>query len=150
MVNPPCRIRRSSPSRLQPLLRTPDRPSLGAPPRQSIFQNHLSITRLGRRAYEPLERGSSEQIAALLSPLPPANRAALVDSIRTIQRALAPPAEPRFTLRSHRYREITLWTQAQFVAARHIYERAGFRLARVEKHHHFGPEMDGEMWNLTL
>jgi GNAT superfamily N-acetyltransferase len=48
------------------------------------------------------------------------------------------------------YREITLWTQAELVAARHVYEKAGFRLASVEKHHHFGTEMVGEMWNLTL
>jgi GNAT superfamily N-acetyltransferase len=48
------------------------------------------------------------------------------------------------------YREITLWTQAELTAARHIYEKAGFRLDRVEKHHHFGPEMDGQVWNLTL
>lgn len=48
------------------------------------------------------------------------------------------------------YREITLWTQAELLAARHIYEKAGFHLAAVEKHHHFGPEMVGEMWNKTL
>ena len=48
------------------------------------------------------------------------------------------------------YRTITLWTQAQLLTARHIYEKAGFRLAHVEKHHHFGPEMIGEVWELTL
>ena len=48
------------------------------------------------------------------------------------------------------YREITLWTQSILMAARRIYEKTGFRLASVEKHHHFGPEMEGEVWNLTL
>jgi len=48
------------------------------------------------------------------------------------------------------YSEITLWTQSELAAARHIYEKAGFRLSGVEKHHHFGPEMVGEVWNLTL
>jgi DNA-binding MarR family transcriptional regulator/GNAT superfamily N-acetyltransferase len=52
--------------------------------------------------------------------------------------------------RSAAYRRITLWTQADLLAARHIYEKAGFRLASVEKHNHFGPELDGEMWDLTL
>ena len=52
--------------------------------------------------------------------------------------------------RSAGYSEITLWTQAELLAARHIYENAGFHLAGLEKHHHFGPEMVGEVWNLTL
>jgi DNA-binding MarR family transcriptional regulator/GNAT superfamily N-acetyltransferase len=48
------------------------------------------------------------------------------------------------------YRQITLWTQAELLAARRIYEKAGFRRTGVEKHHHFGPEMVGEVWDLTL
>jgi DNA-binding MarR family transcriptional regulator/GNAT superfamily N-acetyltransferase len=48
------------------------------------------------------------------------------------------------------YRQITLWTQAELLAARRIYEKAGFHRTGVEKHHHFGPEMVGEVWDLTL
>ena len=51
--------------------------------------------------------------------------------------------------RSVGYRQITLWTQAELVAARHIYEKAGFHRTG-EKHNHFGPEMVGEVWDMTL
>jgi len=48
------------------------------------------------------------------------------------------------------YREITLWTQSVLVAARHIYQAAGFRLIRSEPHHSFGQELVGETWDLTF
>jgi DNA-binding MarR family transcriptional regulator/GNAT superfamily N-acetyltransferase len=213
-------------------------------------QSHLSLTKVGRKVFEPLDCGANEQVAAMLEPLGAERRARLVASMAMIQRALT--ADPSYTLRPHRpgdigwvihrhgvlyfqeygwderfealvaeiaakfiqnfdparercwiaerdgavvgsvflvgqsdtvaklrlllvepearglglgqrlvaeciafaraagYREITLWTQAELLAARHIYEKAGFRLAGVEKHHHFGPEMVGEVWNLTL
>jgi DNA-binding MarR family transcriptional regulator/GNAT superfamily N-acetyltransferase len=52
--------------------------------------------------------------------------------------------------RSASYRQITLWTQAELVAARRIYENAGFHRTGVEKHNLFGPEMVGEVWDMTL
>lgn len=214
-------------------------------------QSHLSLTALGRRAFEPLDRGANEQVATLLKPLGTGRRARLVEAMAAIQQALT-QAEPAYTLRPHRpgdigwvihrhgvlyfreygwderfealvaeiaahfvqnfdaarercwiaerdgatvgsvflarqservaklrlllvepearglglgqrlvrecvdfaraagYREITLWTQAELLAARHIYEKAGFRVASVERHHRFGPEMTGEMWRLLL
>ena len=48
------------------------------------------------------------------------------------------------------YREITLWTQSVLVAARRIYQAAGFRLTRSEPHHSFGQDLVGETWDLTL
>ena len=48
------------------------------------------------------------------------------------------------------YQEITLWTQSVLVAARHIYQAAGFRLTRSEPHHSFGQDLIGETWDLTL
>jgi len=48
------------------------------------------------------------------------------------------------------YREVTLWTQSILVAARHIYEAAGFRLVRTEPHHSFGHDLVGEYWELSL
>jgi DNA-binding MarR family transcriptional regulator/GNAT superfamily N-acetyltransferase len=48
------------------------------------------------------------------------------------------------------YRTITLWTQSVLVAARHIYEAAGFRLARTEPHKSFGRELIGEYWERAL
>jgi len=48
------------------------------------------------------------------------------------------------------YRRITLWTNEVLVAARAIYQQAGFRLMASEPHRDFGPPMVGEDWELTL
>ena len=48
------------------------------------------------------------------------------------------------------YTSITLWTQSILVAARAIYQRAGFRLVKEEKHHSFGVDLVGETWELKL
>jgi DNA-binding MarR family transcriptional regulator/GNAT superfamily N-acetyltransferase len=48
------------------------------------------------------------------------------------------------------YRRITLWTNEVLVAARAIYQQAGFRLVTSEPHCDFGPPMVGEDWELTL
>jgi len=48
------------------------------------------------------------------------------------------------------YRKVTLWTQSILVAARHIYQRAGFRRVREEPHKSFGHELIGEHWELKL
>ena len=48
------------------------------------------------------------------------------------------------------YRKLTLWTQSVLHAARHIYEQAGFRLVRKERHKSFGQDLVGETWELSL
>lgn len=48
------------------------------------------------------------------------------------------------------YREITLWTQSILVAARGIYQAAGFRRVKEEKHRSFGADLVGETWELKL
>jgi DNA-binding MarR family transcriptional regulator/GNAT superfamily N-acetyltransferase len=48
------------------------------------------------------------------------------------------------------YRSITLWTQSILVAARGIYQRAGFNLVKEEKHHSFGQDLVGETWDMKL
>jgi len=48
------------------------------------------------------------------------------------------------------YRKVTLWTQSILVAARRIYEGAGFCLVREEPHRSFGHDLVGEHWELTL
>ena len=48
------------------------------------------------------------------------------------------------------YRTITLWTQSILVAARKIYQDAGFELAASEPHRSFGQSLIGETWELKL
>jgi hypothetical protein len=55
----------------------------------------------------------------------------------------------RFAKRAE-YRKLTLWTQSILVAARNIYETAGFRRVREEPHHSFGHDLVGEYWELKL
>ena len=48
------------------------------------------------------------------------------------------------------YRTVRLWTNSVLLAARHLYEKAGFRLVRKERHHSFGHDLVGETWELRL
>ena len=48
------------------------------------------------------------------------------------------------------YRKITLWTQSILVAARNIYQEAGFKLVATEPHRSFGQSLIGETWELEL
>ena len=48
------------------------------------------------------------------------------------------------------YRKITLWTQSILVAARKIYQDAGFVLVASEPHRSFGQSLIGETWELGL
>jgi len=48
------------------------------------------------------------------------------------------------------YKKITLWTHSVLTAARHIYEKAGFKLMRTERHKSWGRAVVSEHWDLTL
>jgi DNA-binding MarR family transcriptional regulator/GNAT superfamily N-acetyltransferase len=48
------------------------------------------------------------------------------------------------------YRRITLWTQSILVAARRIYQDAGFELVATEPHRSFGQSLFGETWEMKL
>jgi DNA-binding MarR family transcriptional regulator/GNAT superfamily N-acetyltransferase len=48
------------------------------------------------------------------------------------------------------YEKITLWTQSNLLAARHLYEAAGFTCISKERHHRFGRDLVAETWELAL
>ncbi len=48
------------------------------------------------------------------------------------------------------YKKITLWTNSVLVAARKIYEKAGFELMESEPHHSFGHDLVSETWERVL
>ena len=48
------------------------------------------------------------------------------------------------------YKKIVLWTNSVLLAARGIYEKAGYKLVKSEKHESFGQHLVGETWELDL
>jgi GNAT superfamily N-acetyltransferase len=48
------------------------------------------------------------------------------------------------------YRSVTLWTHSVLVAARRIYEQAGFTLTSSEPRRSWGQDVVAEFWDLTL
>jgi DNA-binding MarR family transcriptional regulator/predicted N-acetyltransferase YhbS len=48
------------------------------------------------------------------------------------------------------YRRMRLWTNSLLLAARGIYQAAGYRLLASEPHHSFGHDLVGEIWEKAL
>jgi len=48
------------------------------------------------------------------------------------------------------YQRIVLWTNSVLGAARHLYEREGYRLIREAEHESFGKKLTGQDWELML
>jgi DNA-binding MarR family transcriptional regulator/RimJ/RimL family protein N-acetyltransferase len=48
------------------------------------------------------------------------------------------------------YKKITLWTHSVLSAARHIYQKAGFKLMRTERRKSWGRPVVSEYWDLEL
>ena len=67
-------------------------------------QTLLTLTKKGRRAFEPLNTRSNRQVADMLSKLSPAKQADLIQAIRTIESILSSDSErlPSYVLRQHK------------------------------------------------
>jgi DNA-binding MarR family transcriptional regulator/N-acetylglutamate synthase-like GNAT family acetyltransferase len=71
---------------------------------------HLSLTEKGRKAFAPLDEGSRTEVAAVLQPLPAAERHRLVQAMATIEAAMggaAPARSPAYILRAPRPGDFT-------------------------------------------
>lgn len=66
-----------------------------APLARDARQNGIVLTEAGRAAFAGIDRASHDQLAAILGPLQPGQRAALVQAMRTIERVLGLAPEPR-------------------------------------------------------
>jgi GNAT superfamily N-acetyltransferase len=64
----------------------------------------LTLTKNGRKAFEPLNARSNEQVATMLGSLSPAQHADLIQAMGTIESILSSDAErvPSYLLRPHR------------------------------------------------
>jgi DNA-binding MarR family transcriptional regulator/GNAT superfamily N-acetyltransferase len=69
--------------------------------RRRVF---LSLTAKGLKVFTPLERRSSDEVAAMLANISPAQQKTLLSAIRDIERVLEPsrPAAEPYFLRAHR------------------------------------------------
>lgn len=52
--------------------------------------------------------------------------------------------------RSVGYKKITLWTQSILSTARHVYQKAGFRLVEEKANFQFGKDLRSQTWELDL
>jgi DNA-binding MarR family transcriptional regulator/GNAT superfamily N-acetyltransferase len=52
--------------------------------------------------------------------------------------------------RENGYCRVRLWTQSVLASARRIYAAAGFELVETNRHHSFGHDLEGEVWELEL
>jgi DNA-binding MarR family transcriptional regulator/GNAT superfamily N-acetyltransferase len=66
-------------------------------------QSHLTLTPAGRDAFAPLDRGSHDEVGAMLAPLSEAAQARLIDAMATVEQLLGDKARdaPPYLLRPH-------------------------------------------------
>ena len=73
-----------------------------APSPDDRRRQFLSLTPKGHEVFDPLERRSSDEVAAMLAHLSPAQQTKMLAGIRDIESALAPVSSPRdYILRQH-------------------------------------------------
>jgi DNA-binding MarR family transcriptional regulator/GNAT superfamily N-acetyltransferase len=70
---------------------------------QDARQSHLALTAKGRKAFEPLDRRSHDQVHGLLQRLAPRDQKRVTDAMHTIETLIGDkPGKPEVTLRTHR------------------------------------------------
>jgi DNA-binding MarR family transcriptional regulator len=112
----------------------------------------VRLTGDGRQAFAEIDQLQARAIDNILAALDEAQRKELVTSMGESAgyRATSRAGPACCFARRSGYPRITLWTNDVLVAARRIYERAGFERDRHEPHHSFGHDLVGEYWSRGL
>jgi DNA-binding MarR family transcriptional regulator/GNAT superfamily N-acetyltransferase len=76
-------------------------------------RQHLRLTAAGRAAFRPLDGEAKAQIAAMIAPLPEADRSSLVAALREVRRAVVPGAESTVSIRGLKLGDIGWITHRQ-------------------------------------
>src|SRR5260221_377277 len=99
------------------------------PSKKDARSAYLALTQKGKSRFEKLNGLSEEQARCILKALPPTAQTKLIGSMGTVERLLAPSI---------------------LAAARHIYQKAGFRLVEEKANRQFGKDLLSQTWELDL
>jgi DNA-binding MarR family transcriptional regulator/GNAT superfamily N-acetyltransferase len=105
--------------------------------------NQVALTRDGDTAFAELENGTNASVDAMLEPLDPMQRRALVAAMQTIRDLLGAPENTPVTLRPHRLGELGWLIYRQGLLYNQQYGWNGdfeALIARIYNEFHFAPE----------
>jgi DNA-binding MarR family transcriptional regulator len=71
------------------------------PSKTDARRSHLLLTKAGRKAFAPLDRGANQEAARMLAQLSTSGQSRLVESMRTIETLIGADAQAPYILRSH-------------------------------------------------
>jgi DNA-binding MarR family transcriptional regulator/GNAT superfamily N-acetyltransferase len=105
--------------------------------------NAVALTRDGDAAFAELDEGTNVSVSAMLAPLDPLQRRALVSAMQTIRDLLGEPTDTPVVLREHRIGELGWLIYRQGLLYNQQYGWDGdfeALIARIYNEYHYAPE----------